>query len=287
MSKLRAKTITYHCAKKYDETGTGCVSKRFKGSDFQNEEEMLNAIRLFKEDMKLKNKEYRMSQVIEEAPNESIIIEEMIPDFKNDINLKLNKGTGNTTTLIASSQQGKSYMMTKIYQKYYSSGKWITTLYTQSPQSFGGINSVKSSNLIIFPGFDNKVILCERLINRGTDNKYNFCNMFDDQINIRDNKIINDSILTFRNSNMSTVLCIQYSNLLSKMSRANYNNILLGKLNTDEAIEVAIKTFLRQALKNIGINSLADQINFYKKNIKDYGFIHYIPSEDTISFVRL
>src|SRR3972149_9890946 len=131
-------------------------------------------------------------------------------------------------------------MMTKIYQKYYSSGKWITTLYTQSPQSFGGINSVKSSNLIIFPGFDNKVILCERLINRGTDNKYNFCNMFDDQINIRDNKIINDSILTFRNSNMSTVLCIQYSNLLSKMSRANYNNILLGKLNTDEAIEVAI-----------------------------------------------
>ncbi len=275
--------MTYYVAELYDKgTKSPYKTKYFGMKEFPTEESVLVARRMFKAENKKNNRLYRLKKLKDEEPLEvdEIINDDHIPIEITDFELKLDRNTGNTTAIIGSSKAGKSTLMMHIYKKYYK--RFITTLYTMNPHSFGG--KVDDRNLIIFGGYEDKVIKAEKLINQNCNNKYNFCNLFDDLIGLNNKTLINNLILTYRNSNMSSVICIQYSNLLSKMTRANFNNILLFRFNTDEAIEVVIKTFLRNALKKMGVK---DMIEFYKLHTSDFSFMYYIPSTEELSFHKL
>ena len=111
-------------------------------------------------------------------------------------------------------------------------------------------------------------------------------NIFDDVISVRNNVLLENLILTYRNSNMSSIISLQYSNLLSKCSRANCNNVLAFGFNTDESIEVVIKTFLLGYLKSKNITKMPDMINWYKNMTKDHSFIYIKPADGIVSFHR-
>ncbi len=203
------------------------------------------------------------------------------------LNLKLDQGTGNTTYLLGSSKRGKSTLMMHIFRKHYNKKNFITTLFSINSQ----IPLYKSKKSLIkinnFGKDAQRYIKMEQVANKRCKNKYNWSNLIDDVIDIRDNRLINNMILTYRNSKISSVICLQYSNLLSKQSRSNINNICCFAFNTDEAIEVVIKTFLKGAFNKLGIRGLDEQIEFYRKMTMDHGFIYIHPESGMISFHKL
>lgn len=197
----------------------------------------------------------------------------------SNINLKLDKGTGNTTCILGSSKKGKTTLLMKLYDKYYK--KDITTLFSVNTQIY------KKKGLIIKePDSIKEVIDAQLDIQKGTDNHYKFCDMFDDVINLKKD-IVNNLILTYRNSNISSIISLQYGFLLSKMIRANANNFIFFGFNSDEAIEDIIKLFFKSHFSKLGYKKLAEQVDFYKKVTKNHGFIYLHPASDSISFHRL
>ena len=207
------------------------------------------------------------------------------PAFKKTkFKLLLDEDTGNTTFLLGSSKMGKSTALMKIYDEYYSSSNFISILWTGNPQ----IKLYKKHKNLLISGVWNKkseeVIEAEKKIQTKTKNHYEFCNMFDDVISMKNSALLDRLILTYRNSNMSSLISLQFSNLLSKCSRANCNNVLCFGFNTDESIEVVIKTFLTGYLRSKGINLLADQINWYKAMTTDHSFIYIKPADGIVSF---
>ncbi len=296
---MKSRKVGYYVAHLYD-LGTNPYKTKYFGVKEFPSEEMLELAKLqFKKNNSKINKLYRLSKTLESYDDEGkreILqsIDKRSPpeemtmkiNHKSTLTLNLDSGTGNTTAILGSSKQGKSTAMMYIYDKYYKGSKWISTLYTANPHSFGG-NSFVNKRLIIFPGFENKVIMGEKIINQNCDNKYNFVNMFDDLISLNHKKTINNLILTYRNSNISTIISTQYVKLLSKMSRSNFNNMLLFSFNTDEATEDVIKIFLRGVFRQMGLKTMAQMLEFYKKNTGNFKFMNLQPSTGQLSFHRL
>ena len=205
----------------------------------------------------------------------------------NGLKMRLDLGTGNTTFILGSSKRGKTTLMMWLYRKHYKSKKFITTLFSINSQ----IRAYKGEKRLLrcssFSRLAQKYIKLEKFINRKTGNRYQFANLIDDVIDIRHNRLINNMILTYRNSNISTVMCMQYSNLLSKSSRANINNVLIFGFNSTESIEVVIKTFLRSVFVKIGLKKLDDQIRFFQEVTVNHQFMYYHPVSNTLTFHKI
>jgi hypothetical protein len=206
---------------------------------------------------------------------------------KRSITLHLDPGTGNSTVLLGSSKAGKSSTMMYLYRKHYGGANQISILFASNPQiPLYAPKDRQTKRLITVTGYDPRLIRLARAINRGAGNKYEFMFMLDDIIDQRQDKTLAELILTLRNSNISSMVCLQYGNLLAKMSRSNVNNILLFRFNNDEAIEVVIAQYLRSHFRKIGITP-DNMVAFYKQMTDDHGFIYIHPASDTISFHRL
>lgn len=201
--------------------------------------------------------------------------------------LKLDPYTGNTTFLLGSSKAGKSTTLMHIYDTVYADKSFISILWTINPQ----IKLYRSHRKLIIGSRWNKeseeVIKIQHQIQKKTSSHYKFLNMLDDVLHVRGSKLMDNLVMTYRNSRMSTVVSMQYTNQLQKNCRANINNVLLFRFNTDESIEVAIKCFLIGHLKTLGIVKMPDMINWYKLQTKDHGFIYTHPASGDISYHRL
>lgn len=217
---------------------------------------------------------------------------------REPLKLQLDKGTGNTIFVLGSSKMGKSTALMKIYDKYYADSRTVSILWTCNPQ----IKLYKRHKHLLIAGVDGcggldsdaqNLIKSQKKIQTGTKNKYQFLNIFDDVIAVRNNALLDNLILTYRNSKMSSIISLQYSNLMSKCGRANCNNILAFGFNTDEAIEVVIKTFLISYLtkknKDAGNKtapSMPEMIQWYKEATSNHGFIYIKPADGHVSFHR-
>jgi len=199
--------------------------------------------------------------------------------------LILDKQTGNTTALLGAGKAGKSTLMMSLYKKYYSHPIIISTLFSMNPHI-----AIYEDNpeLLICPTFNKR---CENLItmmkhiNQNCNNKYEFLVMFDDVLNTRQKSLIDNLILSFRNSLISTILSVQYSKMISKANRANLNNIFLGAFRTEEAIRDIVTMYLKSKLSTMGIRNIEDQMAWYKQVTKNHGFIYL--NNDHMSFVKL
>lgn len=298
------KNVVFYDAEKNKTTGNGYYTIAYLKSDPTIDQQ----IKEKREWQKNKNAEYKKTFInkpynkrknvilvneTKEIIEQPIIKQEVLPKEIKPIKSKfeetkfqllLDDNTGNTTFILGSSKMGKSTALMRIYDQYYSGKDFVSILWTANPQ----IKLYEKHKNLLKSGVWNKdaeeVIAAQKKIQTGTKNKYQFCNMFDDVINVRNNTLIDNLLLTYRNSKMSSIISLQYSNLMSKCSRANCNNILCFGFNTDEAIEVVIKTFLSGYLRKQGINVLEDQINWYKDMTKDHSFIYIKPADGIVTF---
>jgi len=203
-------------------------------------------------------------------------------------NLNLDYNTGNTLGLFGSGKQGKSSLLMYIYNKYYAQEKdYICTLFSINSH----IKVYKADKKLLrcnsFTKEAEKYIKMQKYINSHTSNKYKFANFFDDVIDVKYKKILNEMILTYRNSNISTIISLQYPYLLSKQNRANLNGICLFQTNSSESIKDIIDTFLKHHFIKMGITHYNDMVNFYKKATENHSFIYINNLNDSISYHKL
>ena len=275
-------------------------SKSLQLKDYKSDEEMIRKIKEMKEEQKEKNRLFKQTkkQIALEQPliyenDYSPLLEPIKGTFNNihitnDIDLKLDPNTGNSIVILGSGKRGKSTLMMHIYKKYYQiDKKFISTLFAINSQIpiYKGNKELIISNC--FNDTSTKYIKLQKFINNKTNNHYAFLNLFDDVINIRGNRLMNELILSYRNSNISCIISLQYGFLLSKMMRSNCNNIILFNFGSNEAIIDIIKLFLQSHFSKLGFNDLTSQIMLYKYLTKDHGFILINPLLDRITFHRL
>lgn len=289
----------------YDASQKKNIAISLRRSLFESDEKLTEHIRKLQKEQREKNRLTRLDikrkqfedfnkKLSEDMKNAATIciepemsIEKYV-DVSDKFKLKLDKKTGNTCCIIGSSKQGKSTLLMKIYDDEYSDDKkFISTLFTINPQ----IGLYKHHKNLLLSGCFNakseKYIKLQKYINTKTKNEYKFLNMFDDVIDMKHTKLINELILTYRNSNISSIISLQYGYLISKMNRANVNNVIIFKSNSNEAIQDVINVYLKPYLVKMGFKTFEDQMKIYKHVTDNHGFFYIHPASDTITFHRL
>lgn len=297
---MNRKLCTVYDAEKYYLTrGKGCVSIPVF---YDSEDDYISQCKELRNKQKEINREFKMRRRKNEIhptreqglqplrTDLSSEMKELLGEPSKEVELDLDKGTGNTLLLLGASKQGKSCLLMYLFRKYYNTKNYIATLFTISSQ----INVYKDLDgkdyLIRVPCFNNegkKLIRMAKSLNTKTNNKYNFVFMFDDIITAKHAAIIQELFLTYRNSNISCIISLQYGFLLSKQSRSNVNNICLFRFLSDESIEVVVRTYLQAWFRKIGIHNREDQMNVYKELTKDHQFLYLNPREDKVSLHKL
>jgi hypothetical protein len=124
-------------------------------------------------------------------------------------------------------------------------------------------------------------------INRKCKNKYKFAVFFDDILQVRYSNLMNELILTYRNSNISSLISLQYVKLLSKSCRSSVNNVLFFGINADEDIISTVKCYLKSHFAKMGVKREIDQVNLYRELTKDHQFLYLHPESNTLSLHKL
>jgi len=290
---------TYKPIQLYDATTKRNKSILIKSNDFKDNDEIENYIKQLRDEQKKINKLYKEGKLLLPEESEIKVYEEPKLEkpiqFKNiiispTIELKLDANTGNTCCIYGSSKTGKSSLLMHLYNKYYPYNDYISTLFSINSHIgiYGSNKTLLKSNC--FNQRSEKYIKLQKYINsriKQKKNQYKFLNMFDDIIDTKHTKLVNQLIMTYRNSNISTIICLQYVYLLSKMNRANTNNIIIFDCNTNESCTDIIKTFLKPYFLKLGFKQFEQQMQFFKYITNNHGFFYINPNKDSISFHRI
>lgn len=240
-----------------------------------------------RENQKIENEEKAKVMSGEKMPFEVNVKMVNLPIAKSTVDLILDEHTGNSTILLGASKMGKSTLLMHLYDKYYNKKDIISALFTINPH----IGLYKNhKNLIICETFNKKselLIKEEKYINVKTNNHYSFCNILDDIIDIRYSMLLNNMIMTYRNSNMSSLISIQSPKLLNKNARGNVNNIFLFNFISDEMCLDAVKLYCRNFFNKMGYRGDEEQVKLYRELTKNHGFIYINIINNHISFHRL
>jgi hypothetical protein len=81
-------------------------------------------------------------------------------------------------------------------------------------------------------------------INHSTGNHYKFNCIIDDIPDQRNQKELMRLLTIYRNSRITTCICIQAPTMLPPVARNNINFVFCGRLNSDGEIERTIKNFV-------------------------------------------
>jgi hypothetical protein len=230
---------------------------------------------------------------------------------KTPFKLKLNGDTDTTTCcIIASSYAGgkTTLMMNNILPFFYGAKhKWdpakgkYKDVYSQYVKRPDGkqkyICTLFSTNtqIPIYEGYPDLIKVTgfkqpqQELIKKmqdiqvDTKNEYRFVVMFDDVINVKHKPIVSDLFCLLRNSEISTVMCLQYLKMLPPDCRTNVANMVFGKLATDAAIKAVLDEYLSSYFSEMGYPKYLHNL-LYKELTKDYCFIHLHQATNEIFF---
>lgn len=265
-----------------------------KRSDFETEEDLNTYCNALKAENRKKNAEWRrlnrqkvyaakVAAVTIPSPESKLTTEMVLsPEINtaalhkhsSSVKLDLSSRTGSTIVIYGSSKRGKSTLMMHIYKKYFKSKDSINTLFSGNPHLKVYKNDKR---LLIGYGFTDqhaKYVQMQQYINVKTDNHYKFVDLFDDIIDQKHAPIVNKLMLTYRNANISMIMCLQYVYLLSKQNRANVNHTFIFGMNSTEDQRGIIDLILAPYLVEIGITRMDDQIQWFREVTTDHGFIY-------------
>ncbi len=273
-----------------DRLGTqGVIYMSLLASNYNSIEEMNNAKKMLMDDQRMRNQTYdSIHKPIKNVVSTLKAIKELKPavifpevEYRNEPFLHLDENTGNTVMLVGSSKSGKTTVQMALYNKYFTD--YISILFAQNSQ----LPQYKAKNLIRTDEFLPRIIEISRMINKVGKNKFDFLFMFDDMVHIKSERNVADLFLSLRNSNISSIISLQYLNLMSKACRGSVNTIYAGSCNSDENILVLIKCYLLSYFKKLNIINEADMINYYRKLTSNHGFICINPARSEVSFLRV
>ena len=97
--------------------------------------------------------------------------------------------------------------------------------------------------VMIVEGFDDEKIKKLKDINDKHNNMFRFLIILDDIIDQKYSKDLNKSLMVYRNSNISTVICAQYPQILNKMSRGSVHYVVICGFRSIEDWENICKIY--------------------------------------------
>lgn len=175
---------------------------------------------------------------------------------------------GCSILMIGSTRSGKSTALKWIMDNYFK--KHCGVLFSQSAKA-NAYKDMKYPLIHKSSAYVPELIRDMYHINKDTKNHYPFLVIIDDCPLIRADKELIKLATIYRNSGLSSIVCVQNLGMLNPTCRSNINFILLFSLNNTEAIEKTVKTFLRGYLPQ-GWN-YDKKIEWYRKQTADHHFL--------------
>jgi hypothetical protein len=187
-----------------------------------------------------------------------------IEDRKFGVEFPPQKTGGVSFALIGSTRSGKTTLLRYILEKYFE--KFITILMSNSIHApiYKEIDDCVKS-----PVYSPRIIKEGYEINRKTNNHYPFLFVLDDVVDKKFDKELLKLLTIYRNSGLSTIICVQSPILLNSASRGNINFVCLGRLNSDESIERVVRMYLMSYLPG----RIDEKIRAYKAMTEGHHFI--------------
>lgn len=187
-----------------------------------------------------------------------------IEDRKLDVELPPQKTGGASFCMIASTRAGKTTMLKHILETYFS--KHIPVLMSNSIHApiYKEIEDCLKS-----PVYSPRIIKEGYEINRKTNNHYPFLYILDDVVDKKFDKELLKLLTIYRNSGLSAIISLQSLKLMNTACRGNINFVLLGRLNSDEAIEQVVRAYLMTYLPG----KVEEKVKMYKMMTENHHFI--------------
>jgi hypothetical protein len=181
--------------------------------------------------------------------------------------LELPESGGCSIALIGSTRAGKSHCLIKLLNMYFKNHCGV--LMTGSEQA--PIYKGAPKHILQAGKFMPRVIKDMAMINKHTDNNYEFLAVLDDIVHgVKFNPEILKLLCVYRNSNVSTIISAQAITLLNSAGRTNINFVCLFKLNSDEQAEKVIKAYLNSYFPPK--MKMSEKIRAYREACEDHHF---------------
>ena len=170
---------------------------------------------------------------------------------------------GCSFALIGSTRSGKTTMLKHILEEFFE--KHLIILMSNSIHApiYKDIEDV-----VKCPVYSARLIKEGYEINRKTNNYYPFLFVLDDVVDKKFDKELLKLLTIYRNSGLSTIITAQSLKILNTASRGNVNFVLLGKLNSDEAIEQVVRAYLMSYLPG----KVEEKVKVYKQLTEGHHF---------------
>ena len=170
---------------------------------------------------------------------------------------------GCSFALIGSTRSGKTTMLKHILEEFFD--RHLVVLMSNSIHApiYKDID-----NVVKCPVYSPRLIKEGYEINRKTNNHYPFLFVLDDVVDKKFDKELLKLLTIYRNSGLSTVITAQSLKILNTASRGNVNFVLLGKLNSDEAIEQVVRAYLMSYLPG----KVEEKVKLYKQFTEGHHF---------------
>lgn len=185
-----------------------------------------------------------------------------LPDFyKSDFTLPLadiilngktklqnpSENNGVTFALVGSSGCGKSTLIRNVFvDDIYGARRdkdYIVTIFTNSPET-DAFQGLPRKVIFCRAGLSQDILQAQLKQNMEFDKRYNFVNLVDDVLELKYSHEIEETFLVRRNSNISSLLSIQWANLIPKSIRTSVYYVAVMKHSNMEGSEVAVTAFL-------------------------------------------
>jgi hypothetical protein len=189
-------------------------------------------------------------------------------DFQDIDSLKLpDRKSGISVLLMGSTRAGKTTMLKFLYETVFKN--YITVLHTASAHNDTYLKMKKT--VACATTYHPELINETYKINKKTDSHYEFLHILDDVVDKKNDAELKKLLTIYRNSRISGVITGQSLTIFNSITRGNINYVFLGYLNSDAAVEQAIKSYLTSYFPTK--MRMADKIKAYRELTSDYFWI--------------
>ena len=188
-----------------------------------------------------------------------------------DKEFKLNvpdpKTGGMTVAMIGSTRSGKTTLLKHTLEKFFDDHLGVL----MSASLHAPIYDAIGKKMVKSPAYVPQVIDEMYSINRKCDNHYPFAVVLDDIVSAKWDKTLMKSFTIYRNSGITTIMCVQNPIILNSVTRGNFMAVLLGYMNSDESCEKVIRMFCYTAIPG---RNIEEKIVNYKKMTADHFWLY-------------
>lgn len=184
----------------------------------------------------------------------------------------VNSNNGVTFALVGSSGAGKSTLLREVFlEDVFGLRKdkdYIITIFTESPDS-DAFKKLNKEVKVDGYGLDEEQINWAYRMNLLHGKQFNFLYILDDVLQLRYQKQLERMFLIMRNTNISSVVSIQYPNLIPRPIRTSVYYIFCMRFNTQEGVEMAVDYFLSSYIPG---NSKEEKMSIYMQWAENHRF---------------